>query len=48
MAATGQGAALALPPAIERTIAPDPALAPAFAAAHERYRAAYRALRPLG
>ena len=47
MAATGQGAALALPPAIERTIAPDPALAPAFAEAHTRYRAAYGAIRPL-
>ena len=47
MAATGQGAVLATPPRIARRIEPDPALAPAFAAAHARYRAAYAALRGL-
>ncbi|MSU89491.1 xylulokinase [Rhodobacteraceae bacterium 2CG4] len=47
MAATGAGADIATPPQIARTIEPVQALAPAFAEAHERYRAAYTALRHL-
>jgi xylulokinase len=47
MAATGQGAALATAPRIERTVDPDTTLTPAFAEAHSRYRAAYRAVRAL-
>lgn len=48
MAATGQGAELATAPRIARVIAPDPALADAFAEAHARYREAYGALRGRG
>ena len=40
MAATGAGADIATPPAISHGIDPDPALSPAFDAAHARYRAA--------
>jgi len=47
MAATGAGAEVATAPQIARTIDPDPALTPAFAEAHSRYRAAYRALKTL-
>ncbi|MCX7300619.1 MAG: xylulokinase [Rhodobacterales bacterium] len=47
MAATGAGAELATAPKIERVIDPDPALAPAFAEAHQRYRAAYTAIKYL-
>jgi xylulokinase len=47
MAATGAGAEIATPPAIARVIDPDPALMRAFAEAHERYRAAYAAIRGL-
>ncbi len=45
MAATGQGAEIATPPVIERTIEPDTALASAFAESHARYRDAYAALK---
>ncbi len=45
MAATGAGAEIATAPRIERVVGPDPALAPAFAEAHARYRDAYRALK---
>ncbi|MCC7319681.1 MAG: xylulokinase [Rubellimicrobium sp.] len=47
MAATGAGAELATRPPIARTIEPDPALVPAFAEAHARYRAAAAAIRAL-
>ena len=47
MAATGQGAEVATPPTIARTIQPDLALTPAFAEAHLRYRAAYRAIKDI-
>jgi xylulokinase len=47
MAATGAGAELATAPRIERVIDPDAALAPAFAEAHQRYRAAYTAIKNL-
>jgi xylulokinase len=43
MAATGD-TALATPPRIIRTVDPDPALSPAFAEGHARYRAAARAI----
>ncbi|MFN4262006.1 MAG: xylulokinase, partial [Gemmataceae bacterium] len=43
MAATGAGAEIATPPRIAQVVEPDPALAPAFAEAHARYRDAYRA-----
>lgn len=45
MAATGAGAEIATPPVIERVVEPDPALAPAFAEAHARFRDAYAALK---
>lgn len=45
MAATGAGAELATAPRIERVVEPDTRLIPAFAEAHLRYRAAYRAIR---
>ncbi len=44
MAATGD-TSIATPPPIDRTIEPDTALAPAFAAAHERYKTAARFLK---
>ncbi len=44
MAETGGGAELAPPPPTERTIAPDPALADAFAEGHARYIAARTAI----
>jgi len=47
MAATGAGAEVATPPAIEGVIDPVPALQDAFAEAHSRYRASYAALRDL-
>lgn len=47
MAATGAGAEVATAPQIARTVEPVQALAPAFAEAHERYRAAYTALKHL-
>ena len=47
MAATGAGAEIAAPPAIEGVIEPDPTLKDAFADAHSRYRASYTALRDL-
>lgn len=47
MAATGAGAEIATPPAIARAFEPDPALAPAFDAAHARWRAARDAIRGL-
>jgi xylulokinase len=47
MAATGGGADLATPPAIARTILPDPSLTAAFDAGHARYRAAQSAIRGL-
>ena len=47
MAATGAGAEIATAPAIARSIAPDRALAPAFAEAQARYRQTYHALKDL-
>ncbi len=47
MAATGAGAEVATLPHIARQIDPDPALKPAFAEAHARYRAAQSAIRGL-
>lgn len=47
MAATGAGPEIATPPAIARTVAPDPGLAQAFADAQGRYRLTYQALRDL-
>ena len=47
MAATGAGAEIATAPAIARSIAPDPDLAPAFAAAQARYRQTYQAHKDL-
>ncbi|MFN6980283.1 MAG: FGGY-family carbohydrate kinase, partial [Gemmobacter sp.] len=47
MAATGAGADIATPPATDRQFDPDPRLAPAFDAAHARFRAAAAALRSL-
>ena len=47
MAATGAGAEIATAPAIARSIAPDRALAPAFAEAQARYRQTYQALKDL-
>jgi len=43
MAVTGDSG-LATPPAIERVVSPDPALSAAFAAGHDRYRAAATAI----
>ena len=45
MAATGEGAEIATPPAAAREITPDPALAGAYSDARQRYRAAYAAVR---
>lgn len=47
MAATGAGAEIATPPAIQRTIDPDPGLIPAFDDGHARYRAAQSAIKGL-
>ncbi|PTX00231.1 xylulokinase [Pararhodobacter aggregans] len=47
MAATGAGAEIATPPPVARSHDPDPHLAPAFAEAHQRYKAAYAAIRNL-
>ena len=47
MAATGAGAELATPPAIARVIDPVPGLTDDFRDAHQRYRAAYQAIKPL-
>jgi xylulokinase len=47
MAATGAGPEIAGPPVIDRTIAPDLRLTPAFAEAHQRYRAATAAIQTL-
>ena len=47
MAATGAGAELATAPQIDRVIEPVAALADDFAAAHQRYRAAYQAIKSL-
>ncbi len=47
MAAEGQGAELARPPRIARTIAPEPAFSDDFAAAHARFRHSYTALKDL-
>ncbi|MFN4100156.1 MAG: FGGY-family carbohydrate kinase, partial [Pararhodobacter sp.] len=47
MAATGAGAELAFAPPVARSHEPDPALTPAFAEGHARYKAAYAALRAL-
>ncbi|MCA0204856.1 MAG: xylulokinase [Proteobacteria bacterium] len=47
MAATGAGAEIATPPPVARSHDPDPILAPAFAEAHQRYKAAYAAIRNL-
>ena len=45
MAATGEGAEIATPPDIARTIEPDAELTDAFAAGHDRYRRAYTLLK---
>ncbi len=45
MAATGEGAELAVPPPISRTIEPDANLVDNFAEAHGRYADAYRAVK---
>lgn len=47
MAATGAGPEIAIPPAIGYRVAPDPDLAPEFAAAHDRYKTTYKALKGL-
>ena len=47
MAATGAGAELATPPAIARVIDPVPGLTDDFRDAHQRYRAAYQAIKTL-
>jgi xylulokinase len=47
MAATGAGIDIATMPPIAKVIDPDPALQPAFSAAHDRYRAAYAVLKDL-
>lgn len=47
MAATGAGAEVAIPPATERQIDPDPTLTDAFQEGHARYRAAQSAIRGL-
>ncbi len=47
MAATGEGAALAVPPPISHLIEPDPSLVHAFADAHARYSETYRAVKDL-
>ena len=47
MAATGAGPEIAAPPPVARSVAPDPALADAFDAAHARYTAAVAAARSL-
>jgi xylulokinase len=44
MAATGVGAEIATAPRTQRVVEPDPALVPAFAEAHGRYKDAYAAL----
>ncbi|MGZ9810722.1 xylulokinase [Pseudoroseicyclus sp. H15] len=45
MAATGAGTEIATPPAIARTIEPEAGLTQAFKDTHDRYRAAYGAIR---
>ena len=48
MALVGSGGPeLATPPAIARRVAPDAGLAGAFAEAHARYTATYKAIREL-
>ena len=47
MAATGAGAELATPPAIARVIEPVAALSDEFRDAHQRYRAAYQAIKSI-
>jgi len=47
MAVTGAGIELATPPPIARSIDPDTALHDAFFDAHQRYTAAYAAIKPL-
>ncbi|MFT6453104.1 MAG: xylulokinase [Halocynthiibacter sp.] len=47
MAATGAGVEIATMPPILKTIAPYPALEPAFTEAHSRYRAAYSVLKDI-
>jgi xylulokinase len=47
MAATGAGTEIATMPPIAKTFEPDTALQPAFAEAHDRYRAAYTVLKDL-
>ncbi|QQA44373.1 xylulokinase [Pelagovum pacificum] len=47
MAATGAGAEVASAPPIDRTVEPDSTLTDDFAEAHERYRAAYQAVKGL-
>jgi len=47
MAATGAGVDIATQPALAKTIDPNATLAPAFCAAHARYRAAYTTLKDI-
>lgn len=47
MAATGAGAEVAFAPPVAATHDPDPALTPAFAEGHARYKAAYAAIKTL-
>ena len=47
MAATGAGPEIATAPPVARSHDPDTALAPAFAEAHQRYKAAYAAIKTL-
>ncbi len=47
MAATGEGAEIAVQPPVARTHDPNPALGEAFTTGHARYRAAYTALKDL-
>ncbi|MGR3631070.1 MAG: xylulokinase [Limimaricola soesokkakensis] len=48
MAASGQGAEIATPPAISRVVEPERELCGAFSEAHGRYRESYAALKALG
>ena len=47
MAATGAGTEVAYAPPVSRSHEPDAALAPAFAECHQRYKAAYAAIKSL-
>ena len=47
MAATGEGAEIATPPALARNVEPQSDLTDAFAAAHDRYKQAYTTIKDL-